>query len=143
MTHNVPASPPSKAKPEPYTSGDVAGLVKQQAVWYDVEGEVEPLYNGFHHDQCHVALLSMLPTSRPCRLIGVATQCFLSGMKHTVQSTALLHTHVVAVRLPASTEDAGIPKLAVGQHSKCRSVKLTMHHEVSNRYVHMLMQEAV
>ena len=60
-THSVPASPASKPKPEPGSSGDVTGIGVQHAVWYDVEYQVQPLYNAFHHYQCHAALLSMLP----------------------------------------------------------------------------------
>lgn len=63
MTHNVPASPPSKAKPEPDSAGYVTGIGAQQAVWYDVEHEIEPLYNAFSHDQRHVALLPVFPAS--------------------------------------------------------------------------------
>ena len=66
MTHSIPASPPSKPKPVPFATGNVTGVGEQHAVWYHVEDEVQPLYDAFHHDQCHIALLSVFPTDRAC-----------------------------------------------------------------------------
>ena len=63
MTHSVPASPPCKSKPKPHAAAYVTGVGVQHGIWYDVKQEVQPLYDAFHHDQCHIALLSVLPTS--------------------------------------------------------------------------------
>lgn len=66
MTHSVPTSPPSKAKPEPDSAGYVAGIGRQHGIWYDVEHEIQPLYDAFNHDQRHVALLPVFPASNVC-----------------------------------------------------------------------------
>ena len=109
VTHSVPTSPPSKAKPKPHSTGYVTGIGTQHGIWYNIEHEIQPLYDAFSHDQRHVAPLPVFPASNcpsgcnACRCNAIYGCIYHVHLSHW--SDDLVHQSDDLVHLPDGVYD--------------------------------------